>query len=702
MNFKKTIVLFLIILIFIKPSYGEKGLFDNVQKDYINKNQDKVYTIGLYPMSGKDYFNYENKTYGYMLDLVKILKSNTNLEFKLKVFPSWDDVYNSFLTGEIDLLFGANKTKKREEKMIFTQPLDKIPYAIFINKESNLLTIGDFENKILGFTKSDMIIDIFKKEYNNLDYKQKIYVSQNQLFKKLSNKKIDGFITSGGIMAYKFLYDYEDIKLMTQLDGITSNLNIAALKENKILIDIIKEVLKQPNIKKEIEQSKDDAELIFNRKILCLTKEEKKYLENNKKITVGVLKNYLPFELYKDGKLLGVSGKIFNYISKLINFETKVVVDDFHSLYEKALEGKIDLLILAKTDKREKHFDFPRPFYKERDIIYGNGNSKNINSVYQLENKKVAVIKEYWHEDYLKKNLRDPKIITTSSIKESLRLLSNNEVDYIIENRLVGNYYIDLYSYKNIKKKGVTTVSSALYYAIPKGNKALVSLIDKALKIIDYKKLESKGLNSIPHSEPIKVKNQRAFIVLLIVFLIFLVYLLFYLFNRLVNQRAKSKLLKEKQKMMYKDALTGLKNRSFFNNHIKDLNDEENLCFLIIDLNDLKEINDTYGHLIGDELIKTAAITFQKVFKNFEHIRFGGDEFLFITKDISKKKLNLLIDKSTKISKKTKISFGDITLQGFSFGIGFAIRKNKNEPINSIFARADKAMYKDKSKTKNL
>ena len=701
MNLKKIVIIFIITLVFIQPSYAKEGLFNDAQKEYINSNQDKVYTIGIYPMSGKDYFFYENQHHGYLLNVVNKLEDNTSLDFDLKVFPTWDSLYNSFLNGEVEIIFGANKTKKRENKMVFTDPLEKIPYAIFINKKSDLLTIGDFENKTIGFTKSDMIIDTFKNAYNNLNYKEKIFNSPDTGFKKLSQREIDGFITSEGVMAYKFLYNYENIKLMTKLDGITSNMNLAALKENEILIKIIKKVLRKSNVKKEIETAKNEAELIFNRKFLNLTDKEKSYLEANKKITVGVLKNYLPIELYKDGKFLGVSGKIFSYISKLINLETEVIVDDFHSLYKKALEGEIDLLLMAKTEKREKYFDFPRPFYNERDIIYGNEKSKNINSIYQLENQKVAVIKEYWHKDYLKKNLRNPEIRITNNVQESFKLLSKGKVDYFIENRLVGDYYIDLYGYKNIEKKGLTTKSSALYYGIPKGNGPLVSIIDKSLKIIDYKKLESKGLNSIPDSESIKVKNQRAYIMLLIVFLIGLIYLLFYLFKKLINQRTKAKILREKQKMLHKDSLTGLKNRKFFNNKIKDLKDEKNLCFVVVDLNNLKKINDTYGHLIGDELIKTAANKLKEIFKDFEHIRFGGDEFLLISKNVSKEKLNDLIKKSKMIAKKTEIVYEDINLTGFSFGIGYAIRKNKNESINNLFSRADKTMYENKIESKN-
>jgi len=700
MKIKNMFIFFIMILMLLGPSYASEGLFDAAERTYIENHEDKTYTIGIYPMTGKDYFYYDGKIYGYILEVIQVLEDETNLDFDLRIFSSWDAVYTSFLDGKVDLIFGANKTEERQKKMLFTDPLDKIPYAIFTHKDSDLLTIGDFENKIIGFPKSDIIINTFKHEYNNLIYKEEIFSSQYAGFYGLSQQNVDGFITSGGIMAYQFLYDYENIKLMTQLDDVTSDMTLGTLKENKLLMAIIRKVLEKPRNIEEIEEAKDQAELIFNRKVLQLTDKEKSYLDSNEIIRVGVLKNYLPFELYKDGEILGVSGKIFNYISQLINIEIEVIVDDFHGLYSKALAGEIDLLILAKTDEREKYFDFTRPFYNERDIVYGNEDSKSINSIYELENQRVAVIEAYWHKEYLKKNLRNPNIKITSNIQESLELLSKGEVDYLIENRLVGEYYITLYGYGEIQKKGVTTRSSSLYYGVPKNNGPLVSIIDKSLKLIDYKKLESEGIDSIPRSDSIQEKKQRALIGLLIIVLMGLIFILFKVFNTLVNQKTKSKILKEKQKLMYQDSLTGLKNRTYFDKRIEALKDKENFCFVMIDLDELKEINDTYGHLLGDELIKMAAVKIKEMFKGFEHIRFGGDEFLLISENKSEETLKTLIRKSKKAAEEAKIVFEDITLTGFSYGIGFAIRKNLDETINDVFIRADQSMYRNKTEGK--
>jgi diguanylate cyclase (GGDEF)-like protein len=678
------------------PAYGSAGEFNAAEKEYIEDNINRTYTIGIFPMSGKDYFSYEEKTYGYILEVIKVLEDETGLDFDLRIYSSWNAVYSRFVAGEVDILFGANKTEEREKIMLFTEPLEKIPYAIFVHKDSDILTIGDFENRIIGFQKSDMIINAFRESFNNLSYDEKIFPSKLSSFFALNTQNIDGLITPGGNMVYEFIYAFENIELLTQLDGITSDMTLATLKENELLMNVIKKVLEKPTVKERIEVAKASVALTFNKKLLRLNDEEKAYLDTNEKIRLGILKDYLPFELYKDGKLLGVAGKIFNYISALIDLEVEVTVDDFNGLYSKALVDEIDVLILAKTKNREKHFDFPRPFYNERDIIYGKAESNNISSVYELENKKVAVIQGYWHEDYIKNNLMNSNILFTSNIQESLELLSEGTVDYLIENKLVAEYYINRYGYNEIQEKGVTTRSSALYFGVTKENGPLASIIDKALKLVDIKKLTNEGIHSIPHSDPIQVQKQRSLIALLILALVGLIYLLIRVFNNLVDQKSESKILKEKQKLLYQDSLTGLKNRHYFDKIISEIKTKEKLCFIIIDLNELKAINDAYGHLVGDELIKLASLKIKEIFKDFEHIRFGGDEFLLISENKTEESLKKLIDDSLTVARHAKIEFEDITLEGFSFGIGYAIRKSLDESINSVFKRADEAMYQNK------
>ena len=139
---------------------------------------------------------------------------------------------------------------------------------------------------------------------------------------------------------------------------------------------------------------------------------------------------------------------------------------------------------------------------------------------------------------------------------------------------------------------------------------------------------------------------------------------------------------------LYTDVLTGIYNRRFFEEEIKKMEDEAGIA--VIDLDDFKLHNDTYGHSAGDAaLITTANIIKKYIRKTDILIRYGGDEFLLILPSIKKHifedKLKLIREKihDTVVPKYEKMQL--------SVSIGGAIFREGN--IEDAVASADRQMY---------
>ena len=122
---------------------------------------------------------------------------------------------------------------------------------------------------------------------------------------------------------------------------------------------------------------------------------------------------------------------------------------------------------------------------------------------------------------------------------------------------------------------------------------------------------------------------------------------------------------------------------------------------VVLDLNDLKETNDTYGHDLGDKLIVNAAKAISVVFKRSPVFRIGGDEFVVILRqnDLdSCEELLARLDamcKNTFIDEKSELSI--------SIARGFAMFDPDNDfCFNDVFKRADNAMYENKRKNKKV
>ena len=139
---------------------------------------------------------------------------------------------------------------------------------------------------------------------------------------------------------------------------------------------------------------------------------------------------------------------------------------------------------------------------------------------------------------------------------------------------------------------------------------------------------------------------------------------------------------------LYTDVLTGVYNRRFFEEEIKKMEDEAGIA--VIDLDDFKLHNDTYGHSAGDAaLITTANIIKKYIRKTDILIRYGGDEFLLILPSIKK---HIFEDKLKLIREKIHDAVvPNYEKMQLSVSIGGAIFREGN--IEDAVASADRQMY---------
>lgn len=166
--------------------------------------------------------------------------------------------------------------------------------------------------------------------------------------------------------------------------------------------------------------------------------------------------------------------------------------------------------------------------------------------------------------------------------------------------------------------------------------------------------------------------------------------------------------LQEARQEAVTDALTGIANRRFFDSRLKSeeeraLYDHAPLSLLIIDIDHFKHFNDSFGHQIGDEVLKVVARTLKSCVKGKDTpARYGGEEFAVILPDtqlgdagtVAEQIRQALATKRLQ-NKRTGESYGEVTLS-----IG-AAQLRPGEPLSSLIKRADKALYLAKNSGRN-
>ncbi|MCD8025300.1 MAG: GGDEF domain-containing protein, partial [Candidatus Gastranaerophilales bacterium] len=161
------------------------------------------------------------------------------------------------------------------------------------------------------------------------------------------------------------------------------------------------------------------------------------------------------------------------------------------------------------------------------------------------------------------------------------------------------------------------------------------------------------------------------------------------------------------------DALTGLNNRHMFFQRLNETisnakRQKTNLCCIMTDIDFFKSVNDTYGHAVGDLVLKTVAKTIKKELREYDIAsRFGGEEFTILLPDTP-------LDEAEKVAERlrTRIEKKKINIEEFnteekkeisvtiSIGVALYDEKNMKEPAN-LYEKADKGLYIAKESGRN-
>lgn len=156
-----------------------------------------------------------------------------------------------------------------------------------------------------------------------------------------------------------------------------------------------------------------------------------------------------------------------------------------------------------------------------------------------------------------------------------------------------------------------------------------------------------------------------------------------------------------------KDFLTGLSNARTFNIILKTLTKRvietnKQLSCLMIDIDNFKKINDTFGHSAGDRVLKELAPILKKNCRTFDIVsRLGGEEFCILLFDCSKNKTFEIAWRINKVVEKHKFVIGENKFLDVTVSIGVAVYPETTSKLKDIKEEADKALYKAKRSGRN-
>lgn len=160
--------------------------------------------------------------------------------------------------------------------------------------------------------------------------------------------------------------------------------------------------------------------------------------------------------------------------------------------------------------------------------------------------------------------------------------------------------------------------------------------------------------------------------------------------------------------MALTDSLTGLYNRRYMEVHLQKLLQKneiqkKQLCVLLLDIDHFKTFNDTYGHAVGDDVLKTFAFRLKDSLRSFDLVsRLGGEEFVAILPDVTVEMAHVVAERLRRsiADKPFKCNAREGVLT-VTMSVGGAIIESGHHTVQSVLDRADKELYVAKGSGRN-
>lgn len=392
----------------------------------------------------------------------------------------------------------------------------------------------------------------------------------------------------------------------------------------------------------------------------------------------------MPYENYANEEFVGTISNYLKEFEKKADVEIEVVrYDSIDDLKVALLGGDIDFA-LGNFDYDNMNMEsYKSSILSEINYLVISKNDLVINSVKGLKNKDVSVVLgSKMHELCLDNSVETKNYANTNDL---LRSLEDNSIAIIDKETYL--YYKDT-KLKDYKLLLENKINNGYKFIMNDGNKTFNKLFSYYISTINYNTYKYAYNTNISLDKDYTLYKIIAFIISLILFMVATIMFM----NR---KNVTNNIVSKEDKLKYLDPMTSLKNRNYLNKNI--YNWDDNVIFpqsiVVLDINNIKEVNDKLGREAGDEVIKKAAsILINNQLENTDIIRSGGDEFLIYMVGYEDKKVVEYVKMLMKEMKKIPNSLG--------VEAGYSMILDEVKTVDDAINEAIIMMNKNKEKKK--
>lgn len=444
-----------------------------------------------------------------------------------------------------------------------------------------------------------------------------------------------------------------------------------------------------------------------------LTQAEQSWVSEHPVLRIGMLNNWPPMEFKDDeGNPAGVTVDLVSLLGQRINVHFEIeLYADFNLMLEDLKLKKLDLVAnTSDQDDRHSYARFTDEFWPAKWVLISNDNRDLVVSATELDGKRIAIYKDYQMAKRINEVYPLIDVIPVNSLRAGLDLMQQHKVDFVMDSVETTSEILREAGYMYLRLQVLDDLPSyPSLIAVREDYAPLVTMLNKGLRSItaeDRQLLYQKwfnfqinqGINKAQlHQLMWQIGGAAALLIAVV-----LGWNLSLRSEVLLRRQAEQKM----RFMATHDDLTKIPNRSLIKERIEQAllqhaRHNEILALLFLDLDGFKEVNDQYGHDIGDELLlKLAGILGEAVRKSDTVARFGGDEFaILLTGLLSRDDAAIVAEKILhQLAQPFALSVGEVQI---SASIGIAIYPDDGTDCAKLLKVADSLMYRVKQQGKN-
>lgn len=683
-----------------KPTINVCAQVENDNKERISSeptDNGRVVRVGYYLKEKIQEEHTDSEYHGFAYDYYQEIGQITGWEYAY-VQADYQECMDMLKAGEIDLMYGVDKTEKREKEFSFSKyPSGNIQTKLYARADDKTLMFEDFK-AFDGLKVAIVAEDSPKKEFlkyckeHHFKVELEEYASQEEAEQAVIEKKADAVLTNQ-------VKDSAAFQILAKLNAQTQY--FAAPKDStlmKTLNAALEEIENtQPYFKEELA-----AKYRKQEEAVCFSQKELGYIRNNPMLTVVYDPNQRPIMYYDEetGQFSGIAADIFKKIEACTGL--KFIYKKVNDRREAKLcfqNGEADILAALDHDyslAKEYNAYLTGSYLDAWQVMI-------VQSSHPNEIETLAVAQDSDKKDQILRNKKeDQNVLYYENTKECLKAVRDRQADATYVNSYVADYELSSYCFSTLSEVQIQQQEENQAIAVSKNvDPVLVRILNKALCSISPNEKETILLKHSLNQEQATVKtlfyqNPETSMQVLVCICggILTAALVF-----IVIRERRSRMLK---KLSETDNLTGIYNRMASEQNIQRAMQEDRKhgkkCMLIsLDLDNFKRVNDTYGHMEGDELLIAVAQKMRSVVRVTDVVgRMGGDEFIIYVKGLDREA------KPERILDKLLRAVNDVFAEKkewhkVSASMGVSLDPYGTKSFHDMYHEADVALYRAKN-----